>query len=112
MIAKPNQHFDPETLRRLLDDDLCNEEAQEIESHLSECEHCRNAMESIAGQREWWNETVETPCVAIGGINPDNAATVIQAGADFIAVSSGVWNHPNGPASAVKLLSQLCSEVS
>ena len=61
---------------------------------------------------KWWNETVETPCVAIGGINPDNAATVIQAGADFIAVSSGVWNHPNGPASAVKLLSQLCSEVS
>lgn len=56
----------------------------------------------------WWNQVVETPCVAIGGINPSNAATVIKAGADFIAVSSGVWQHPEGPASAVAQLYQLC----
>lgn len=49
----------------------------------------------------WWNDFIEVPCVAIGGITPENCAPVIAAGADFIAVSSGVWNHPDGPAAAV-----------
>ena len=61
---------------------------------------------------EWWQEAVEIPSVAIGGITVDNAAKVIAAGADFIAVSSGVWSHPDGPASAVSQLSQLCQEHS
>ncbi len=61
---------------------------------------------------EWWHEAVEIPSVAIGGINPANAAKVIQAGADFIAVSSGVWAHPDGPACAVSQLHQLCLEHS
>ncbi len=60
---------------------------------------------------EWWNEAVEIPCVAIGGITEHNAAEIIQAGADFIAVSSGVWNHPDGPATAVQRLHQLCSAL-
>jgi thiamine-phosphate pyrophosphorylase len=51
-----------------------------------------------------WQETMETPCVAIGGITPENAAHVAQAGADFIAVSGAVWNHPQGPAEGVKAL--------
>ena len=49
-----------------------------------------------------WQETVEAPCVAIGGITVDNAAELAQAGADFVAVSGGVWNHPDGPAEAVR----------
>ncbi len=56
----------------------------------------------------WWQEAVEIPCVAIGGITVDNAQTIISAGADFIAVSSGVWSHPDGAASAVSQFSQLC----
>jgi thiamine-phosphate pyrophosphorylase len=32
---------------------------------------------------------------------------VIDAGADFIAVSSGVWNHADGPAAAVKAFNAL-----
>lgn len=58
----------------------------------------------------WWHEAVEIPSVAIGGITVDNAAQVIAAGADFIAVSSGVWSHPDGPAAAVSRLSRLCAE--
>ena len=61
---------------------------------------------------EWWNEAVEIPSVAIGGITPDNAGLVIAAGADFIAVSSGVWKHPDGPGSAVLALHQLCLDHS
>lgn len=57
---------------------------------------------------EWWQEAVEIPSVAIGGITVDNAAQIIKAGADFIAISSGVWSHPDGPASAVSQLSALC----
>jgi thiamine-phosphate pyrophosphorylase len=40
------------------------------------------------------------PRVAIGGITPDNARTVISAGADLIAVISGVFDAPDPPAAA------------
>lgn len=51
-----------------------------------------------------WQETMQTPCVAIGGIQVDNARGLASAGADFLAVSAGVWAHPEGPATAVKAL--------
>lgn len=57
----------------------------------------------------WWQQAMQTPAVAIGGITPDNAKNVIEAGADFIAVSSGVWDWPDGPAASVRLLSSLCT---
>jgi len=53
-----------------------------------------------------WQETVEVPCVAIGGITADNAATVAGAGADFVAVSAGVWAHPDGPAAGVAAINR------
>lgn len=53
-----------------------------------------------------WQETMEVPCVAIGGIIPDNAEGLAAAGADFLAVSGGVWNHPQGPAAAVVALNE------
>jgi thiamine-phosphate pyrophosphorylase len=55
----------------------------------------------------WWSELMVVPCVAIGGIMVDNARPLIEAGADFIAVSSGVWSHPQGPAAAVKAFNAL-----
>ena len=48
-----------------------------------------------------WQETMLTPCVAIGGITAANCRPLVTAGADFIAVSAGVWTHPQGPAAAV-----------
>jgi thiamine-phosphate pyrophosphorylase len=48
-----------------------------------------------------WVEVVEIPCVAIGGINQFNCQSIIKAGVDFLAVSSSVWNHPEGPKTAV-----------
>jgi thiamine-phosphate pyrophosphorylase len=53
-----------------------------------------------------WQEAMETPCVAIGGITPENAQPLAAAGADFLAVSAGVWKHPQGPAAAVKALNE------
>lgn len=50
----------------------------------------------------WWQEVMEPPCVAIGGITPENAAPLVAAGADFIAASAGVWNHEAGPEAAIE----------
>lgn len=49
-----------------------------------------------------WQDTMEVPCVAIGGVTVENAALLAEAGADFVAVSAGVWRHPDGPAAAVR----------
>jgi len=49
-----------------------------------------------------WQETMQTPCVAIGGIKVDNCAPLVRAGADFLAVVTGVWDYPEGAAAAVK----------
>lgn len=51
---------------------------------------------------EWWQDIMEIPCVAIGGINIDNALPIINAGADFIAISSGVWNYEGGIKAALQ----------
>ena len=48
----------------------------------------------------WWASLFEIPCVAIGGITPDNAGPLLDAGADFIAVCQAVWGQPD-PGSAV-----------
>ena len=50
---------------------------------------------------ETWQEATTVPCVAIGGITAENCRPVVAAGADFLAVASGVWDHPDGPAAAV-----------
>lgn len=49
----------------------------------------------------WWAAVFELPCVAIGGITADNAAPLVAAGADFLAVSGAVWSHPGGPGAGV-----------
>jgi thiamine-phosphate pyrophosphorylase len=46
----------------------------------------------------WWVTLFGTPCVAIGGITPDNAAPLVAAGADFLAVSSAVWSGDEAEA--------------
>lgn len=50
----------------------------------------------------WWSEIMTVPCVAIGGIKVENCGKLVEAGADFIAVVTGVWDYPKGPAEAVK----------
>ena len=50
----------------------------------------------------WWTTLFEPPCVAIGGITPANARPLIDAGADFLAVSGAVWNDRAGEAAAMR----------
>ena len=58
-----------------------------------------------------WQETMETPCVAIGGITVENAGSIALAGADFVAVSGGVWNHKDGPAAAVSAFDAILKQA-
>lgn len=46
----------------------------------------------------WWTTVFELPCVAIGGIAPDNAAPLVAASADFLAVSGAVWKGDEAEA--------------
>ena len=55
----------------------------------------------------WWSEVMVVPCVAIGGITIQNAPILVEAGADFLAVSAGVWEHPDGPQDAVRQFNAL-----
>ena len=53
---------------------------------------------------QWWTQIAELPAVAIGGINAGNCAPLVRAGADFLAVVSAVWNHPQGPGAGVRAM--------
>ncbi|MBB4210485.1 thiamine-phosphate pyrophosphorylase [Rhodothalassium salexigens DSM 2132] len=59
-----------------------------------------------------WTMISELPCVAIGGITADNCGVLVEAGADLLAVSSYVWTLPDGPASAVHLLTHAIEAAS
>jgi thiamine-phosphate pyrophosphorylase len=61
---------------------------------------------------EWWNQLMEVPSVAIGGITPENCGPLVKAGADFICASAGVWQHPDSPAAGVKAYNQAIREAS
>jgi thiamine-phosphate pyrophosphorylase len=50
----------------------------------------------------WWSEVTTIPCVAIGGITQENVKPLVDAGADFVAAITSVWNHPRGVTEAVK----------
>ena len=56
---------------------------------------------------QWWAEIMEIPCVAIGGITTHNAQPLIDAGADFLAVSAGVWEHAQGASAAIQEFNRL-----
>ncbi len=58
-----------------------------------------------------WSEATVLACVAIGGITPANAAPLVAAGADFLAVSSAVWSDAKGPAHAVAAFNRVINEA-
>jgi thiamine-phosphate pyrophosphorylase len=60
---------------------------------------------------ETWSQTTTVPCVAIGGITAGNCAPLVRAGADFLAVVSGIWEHADGPAAAVAAFGRAIAEA-
>ena len=61
---------------------------------------------------EWWSSMMELPCVAVGGITPENCAPLVKAGADFLAASASVWGHLGGAAAGVRAFDQAIADAS
>ncbi len=59
---------------------------------------------------KWYSNLFETPCVAIGGITLDNAAELTAQGADFIAVSSAIWNGTKGAKITVEKFNEILAQ--
>ncbi|MBB4660050.1 thiamine phosphate synthase [Parvularcula dongshanensis] len=59
-----------------------------------------------------WSMMTVLPCVAIGGITPENCRSLARAGADYLAVSGAVWNHAAGPGAAVAAFAAALREPS
>lgn len=56
---------------------------------------------------KFWSTYTTLPSVAIGGIKTHNAKPIIDAGADFIAVVTGIWDYDKGIRNAVSDFNQL-----
>ncbi len=50
----------------------------------------------------WWAEVAVIPAMVMGGRSLDSVSEAAASGIDFIALSSAVWDHPGGPADAVR----------
>lgn len=58
--------------------------------------------ETVADTLHWWSVMMELPCVAVGGVSPENCEVAAGRGADFVAAISAVWDHADGPGAAVR----------
>ncbi len=59
----------------------------------------------------WWQEATTVPCVAIGGITEKNCQPLVRAGADFLALSSAVWDHREGAAAGVRAINHAIEQT-
>lgn len=57
----------------------------------------QSADQEIIELVSWWRDLFVLPCLAYAETQ-EEARGLAEAGADFIGVSSGVWNHLDGPA--------------
>jgi thiamine-phosphate pyrophosphorylase len=62
-----------------------------------------NAKRTSLKILSWAKKNIKKPIVAIGGVNEKNYKKLIKAGANYIAISSFIWNNPFlKPESAIK----------
>lgn len=60
---------------------------------------------------DWWVPLFEVPCVALAGATVEAVAEAASTGAEFVAVRSFVWAHPEGPAAAVAEANRILDEA-
>jgi thiamine-phosphate pyrophosphorylase len=65
----------------------------------------RPAFEAIVERVEWWANLFQIPCVGFAA-SPDEVGRLARAGAEFVAVGDGIWDHADGPAAAVAAAAQ------
>jgi thiamine-phosphate pyrophosphorylase len=59
---------------------------------------------------EWWAPLFEIPAVLMAGSSLASIAAARATGAEFIALRRAVWEHPEGPAAAVREANRLLSQ--
>lgn len=59
-------------------------------------------LDLVLERAAWWAEIFETPCVAFAP-SLEAVAPLAATGVEFVAAGDAVWNHPAGPAAAVRL---------
>lgn len=70
----------------------------------------RPSFEAIEERIAWWAEVFEVPCVGYAA-SPDEVGPLVRAGADFVAVGDGIWDHARGPKAALTAVAQQLAEV-
>lgn len=60
---------------------------------------------------EWWAPLFEIPCIALAGRSIDGVGTLAEAGAEFVALRAGCFEHPDGPAAAVAAANRILDSV-
>jgi serine/threonine protein kinase len=72
MATYPHTACDIDRLRRLLTDQLPERQQSEMAEHLVDCAGCRQTLESLAGDQNWWTE-VESCLRTHAGDTTDSA---------------------------------------
>jgi thiamine-phosphate pyrophosphorylase len=58
---------------------------------------------------EWWAAIFHIPAIVMGGKALNSVAAARDAGVEFVALRSAVWDHPAGPRAAVAEANRLLS---
>ncbi len=58
-------------------------------------------LDAVIERAAWWAEIFETPCVAFAP-SLEAVPRLAATRAEFIALGGAVWDHPEGPATAVR----------
>lgn len=69
----------------------------------------QSGTQDVSELVSWWQEVCEPPVVGWHSGGWDEAATLINAGADFIGVSALIW-HDDDPVAALDKLSSMIAE--
>ncbi|MCM3706358.1 MULTISPECIES: thiamine phosphate synthase [Cytobacillus] len=77
--------------------------------HIFETDSKKGVPPRGTGSLENLKKAVDIPVLAIGGIKPENVPEVLQAGADGIAIMSGILQAKE-PSEAAKLFSKMLNE--
>lgn len=60
---------------------------------------------------QWWAEMVEIPCLVLGGSELASVVAVAATGAEFVALSSAVFGHPDGATAGVAEANRLLEDA-
>lgn len=63
-------------------------------------------LEETLERTRWWADIFETPCVAYAA-TLDDAESVAEAGADFVAVADAIWSAGDAGAAAAEALNRI-----